>query len=679
MIRLASVTTLAAAIASGALAQDEPSKYNVLMILADDLGWSDTGIVGETKLYKTPHIDALAARGMVFTRAYAASPLCSPTRASILTGQNPARLGITAPRGHETEVILSPSIKPSGPPNRKSIDVESAAQLSTQLPTLGKVLQQRGLATGHFGKWHLGREPYSPLEQGFDVDVPHWPGPGPAGSFVAPWAFPDFKENYPQEHIEDRMAQEAVQWMGKVKDRQFYLQYWQFSVHAPFDAKAELIAEYRKSIDMSNPQRSPTYAAMVHSLDDSVGTLMRALEKEGLTEKTIIIFFSDNGGNMYNGIAETNGAGEEFVTTPTSNQPLRGGKATIFEGGIRVPAFIVWPGVVEPGSRSDVPIQSTDLYPTILSMLGIALPDDHVIDGVNLAPLLRGETLERRPLFTYFPHSPGVPDWLPPSVAVIEGDYKLIRIFFDGEDGRHRHLLFDLSKDIGETQDLSQKMPDKVEQLDAKITDFLNDTHAFLPIRNPKFNPKKYDPDKIGVQAGGLKLAGRDPRLRNGSERRSSVADQLQAKPKPAKSQRPLSTAESKPSAGGWTATRETVNLEVQGNNLQVLSSDIDPGIVADELPVATGPLTLKLEIKKDTGGPAQVYAPFGSASIPDSRYESEPAVPNEWTALEILLSGEGHLRMLRIDPMGAEGKADLRHIQLLDATGTVIKAWDFE
>jgi arylsulfatase A-like enzyme len=185
--------------------------------------------------------------------------------------------------------------------------------LKTEYRTLAETLKDAGYATAHFGKWHLGPEPYSPLQQGFDVDLPHHPGPGPAGSFVAPWKFANFKEKAPGEHIEDRMATEAVAWMEQTKDKPFYMNYWMFSVHAPFDAKKANIEKHHARIDPKDAQRSPTYAAMIQSMDDAIGTLLDALDRLKLSDNTIIIFTADNGGNMYN---EVDG------TTPTSNRPL---------------------------------------------------------------------------------------------------------------------------------------------------------------------------------------------------------------------------------------------------------------------------------------------------------------------------------------------------------------------
>lgn len=339
-------------------AKASTDKPNVLFILADDLGWSDTTLYGTTKLYQTPNLERLAARGMTFTRAYSASPLCSPTRSAILTGLSPARTGITTPNCHEPAVVLAATTGKWAPPSKKSIVPIPATRLKTDYPTLTKSLKAAGYATGHFGKWHLGPEPYSPFEHGFDVDVPHHPGPGPAGSFVAPWKFASFKEKSPGEHLEDRMADEAVAWMEQQEGKPFFLNYWMFSVHAPFDAKAALIEKHRARIDPADEQRSPTYAAMVESMDDAVGTLLDALDRLHIAEKTIVVFTSDNGGNLY---SEIDG------TTPTSNRPLRGGKATLFEG-LRLPA--------EAGA---------------------------VRDGISVLPALKGETMPERPLFRYFP------------------------------------------------------------------------------------------------------------------------------------------------------------------------------------------------------------------------------------------------------------------------------------
>ncbi len=480
-----------------------PDDLNVIFILADDMGWSDCTLYGTTDLFETPNIQRLADRGLTFTRAYAASPLCSPTRATIMTGQTNARNGITVPTAHLEGVIMHPSVRPSGPAGDKALEVVSVNRLDTNLPTLGKLIKAGGYATAHFGKWHLGRVPYSPLEHGFDVDIPHWYGPGPAGSYVAPWAYPDFKENYPKEHIEDRMAEEASAWMREKVEagERFYMHYWQFSVHGPWDAKEELIDYYRPKIDTTQAQRSSTYAAMVHTLDDAVGALLDEVDRLGIADNTAIIFLSDNGGNIHVGLREYTSDGLEYITRPTSNAPLRGGKASMFEGGIRIPGIVVWPGLTKPGKRTDAMIQSTDFYPTILNLLEIKIPDDHPVDGVDITPALRGEKWERPPMFTYFPSPPkAVPDWLPPAMAVHEGYWKLIRLFHQGEDMQHDYLLYDLKEDIGETTNLSDKYPEIVSKMDALIEQHIQDTKALVPLPNPDFDINEYKPEKIGVQ-----------------------------------------------------------------------------------------------------------------------------------------------------------------------------------
>jgi arylsulfatase A-like enzyme len=416
---------------------------NIVLILADDLGWADTTLYGKTSFYETPNIQRLAARGMTFTNAYA-SPICSPTRASIMTGQNPARHGMTSPAAHLPDVRFEPIAGVNGPPHLKCTNVKSSTRLDPSLPTLAKVLKEAGYSTAHFGKWHLGLEPHSPLELGFDVDIPHWHGPGPKTSYLAPWNYPNFKEGEPGEHIEDRMAKEAIAWLKKRdRNKPFFMNYWQFSVHAPFGAKPELIDRYRKKLG-NHPERSkqqsPTYAAMVHSLDDAVGSLLDALDAEGIADETVVVFYSDNGGNIHCGLEETDASGENYITAITSNHPLRGGKGGIHEGGVRVPAVVAWPGVTNAGSRSDVRIQSNDLYPTILRMLNVQQPNDHVIDGVDFAKALQGEEMDRGPMFTLVPGHGNTPQWLPPSMSVHHGDWKMIRIFHYGEDGKHDYV-----------------------------------------------------------------------------------------------------------------------------------------------------------------------------------------------------------------------------------------------
>lgn len=614
------------ALASQAVAA-EP-RPNVLFILADDLGWADTTLYGHTRFYQTPNIDRLAKRGMTFMQAYSASPLCSPTRSAILTGLSPARTGITVPNCHMPQVVLQATTGKSAPPDSKAIMPNPVTRLKTEYRTLAESLKDAGYATAHFGKWHLGPEPYSPLEHGFDVDIPHHPGPGPAGSFVAPWKFKDFKEKAPGEHIEDRMAAEAVAWMGKHKDRPFYLNYWMFSVHAPFDAKKALIEKHRARVNPADPQRSPTYAAMVESMDDAVGTLLDALDRLKIDGRTIIIFTSDNGGNMYN---EVDG------TTPTSNAPLRGGKATMFEGGTRVPCVVAWPGVTSAGSRSDAVVQSEDYYPTLLDGLGIGPGPDQRFDGISILPALKGGELGREATFQYFPHDPGVPDWLPPSVSVHRGDWKLIRIFHGGERGAHRHVLFNLRDDLGEKSNLAGQRPELVSELDALIEGFLAGAKAVVPIPNPAFDPTKYRPELEGKQ---------------------------KPKGKPAPSAGP----------GGWQTSKDA-QLAKKDGELHIRATGGDAWLSTRELPAnAKGPFIVRLRLKSTAGGTGAIYftdTPKGGFSK-DRSVNFPMRHDGAFHDHEIKLPVT-KLLALRLDPGNAPGEITISRLEITGSAGEPI------
>jgi arylsulfatase A-like enzyme len=459
---------------------------NVVFILADDLGWADTTLYGHTRFHETPNLQRLARRGMAFTNAYAANPLCSPTRASILTGLYPGRLGITMPTGHTPEVKLEASLAPRAAPHLKARTPASATRLGTGHATLVKSLKDAGYATGHFGKWHLGSAPYSPLEHGFDVDVPHHNGPGPAGSFVAPWKFPAALNftGRPGEHIEDRMATEALAFIEANRDRPFFLNYWAFSVHAPFDGKAELIEKYKAKADPADEQRCPVYGAMVQSLDEAVGRLLDKLDALKLSDSTIVVFFSDNGGNMYNRVDGI---------PPTSNRPLRGGKAMLYEGGTRVPCVVAWPGRVVPGSTSAALLSSVDFFPTLLEMTGVAAPAGAVFDGVSQVPALLGQGTPRDTAFCFFPHYTPATGNIP-GVWVRRGPWKLLRFFHDGPAQEHRHELYRLDTDIGETRDLAAAEPARIRELGALIDGHLLAIAPVMPVRNADYDPAAQAP-----------------------------------------------------------------------------------------------------------------------------------------------------------------------------------------
>jgi len=455
---------------------------NLVFILADDLGWSDTTLFGTTKFYETPNIERLARRGLLFTNAYTAHPLCSPTRSSIMTGLEPARTGFIGAAGHLPNAVLEKRMPPQAAVTRKMRTPGSVSRLDPKYTTLAETIRSAGYVTGHFGKWHLGREPYTPLQHGFDVDVPHWWGPGPAGSYVAPWKFPDaldFDPATPNEHIEDRMATEAVSFIEKNKDKPFFLNYWAFSVHGPWDGKKTLIDKYAKKADPKNPQRLPVYGAMVESLDDAVGRLLDTLDRLKLTENTIVVFFSDNGGNMY---SQVDGI------TVTSNHPLRGGKATIYEGGTRVPCVVSWPGRTKPGSKTDALLTSTDWYPTLLEMMQISKPANLSFDGMSQVPALLGKAGPRKSITCFVPSYYPKPQTIP-STYIRRGDWKLIRFHGDGPQRADRFELYHLAKDIGEANNLAAEEPALVKKLNAEMTAYLTRTEAVLPLPNPAYRP----------------------------------------------------------------------------------------------------------------------------------------------------------------------------------------------
>ena len=662
------------------------SRKNIVLILADDLGWADTTLYGKTSLYETPNIERLAARGMTFSSAYA-SPICSPTRASIMTGQNPARLGMTAPAGHLEAERFDAVAGDSGPPHQKCTNVRTATRLDPELPMLGKVLKGAGYSTAHFGKWHLGREPHSPLERGFDVDLPHWWGPGPKTSYLAPWGYanPNFKEGLPGEHIEDRMAKEAVAWL-KHRDRNkpFFMNYWQFSVHAPFGAKPELIERYRKKLGntvaalsepgvrekllnahqpgVGLPQQSPTYAAMVHSLDDAVGSLLDALDAEGIADETVIVFYSDNGGNIHCGLEETASSGNKYITPITSNHPLRGGKGGIHEGGVRVPAVVVWPGVTRPGSRSDVRIQSTDLYPTILRMLNVDRPTGHWIDGVDFAKALRGEAMDRGPMFTHVPGHGATPHWLPPSMSVHHGDWKLIRTFHYGDEGNHEYRLYNLREDIGESKNLAASEPEKVAELDKLIEDYIVEAKVVVPLPNPEFDSSKFDPSKVGVQPGGLKM----PPSFQASQQRSGGT-------KPA-------AAISKSSMMGWIA--KNAEATVEGDSLRVSPAGRQP-FIANAKVRSVGPVDVRLRVRTQTKGTARLqWRTAGQEKFPQTgQSKSLDIASGDWQEINVPLANEAALVHLRLFLSDSKRTTEIDWIEIRSNAQDekVIKRWDFK
>jgi arylsulfatase A-like enzyme len=472
------------------VAADKP---NVVLILADDLGARDLGCFG-SKFHETPNLDRLAARGLRLTNAYAASPLCSPTRASILTGQHPARIGITAPVCHVPAVQLEKRLVAGGPGSRVLL-ADSLTRLRPGYRTLAESLREAGYATAHFGKWHLGHDlrpddAYEPRDQGFDLDWPHAPkAAGPGGGYLAPWKFildPAIRDE-PGRHVDERMADEAGKFIQAHKDRPFFLNFWLFSVHSPWNARRDYIEHFQRKADPADPQHNPLYAAMVRSMDDAVGRLLRHLDEAGVAGNTLIIFWSDNGGWAYPPKAtDPEGFGE---MPATSNLPFRSGKASLYEGGTREPGIVVWPGQVKPGATADFLMQSTDLHPTILGACGVAAGADQKLDGFDQGAALRGGPSCRTRVFCHFPHGnaarDAVMDGFYAGSYLREGDFKLIRFYARADDGADELELYDLAKDPGERNNLAQARPQLASELNDLLQAYLVDHEAVLPRLNP--------------------------------------------------------------------------------------------------------------------------------------------------------------------------------------------------
>jgi arylsulfatase A-like enzyme len=454
--------TAGAAAASRIPAQTAERPWNVVFILIDDMGWTDLSCYGST-FYRTPNIDRLAKEGMRFTNAYAACPVCSPTRASILTGKYPARL-------HITDWI--PGLVPPGMAMREP---EWTKQLPLEETTIAEALKARSYRTGAIGKWHLGGRDYYPEKQGFDKNVGGTSEPQPP-KYFAPYNIETLPEGPAGEYLTDRLATESLRFLDETGKQPFFLYLAHFAVHMPIQAKKDLTEAYEDRIRPGQSQSHPVYAAMVQSVDESVGALLRHLEQSGVADRTVVIFTSDNGG----------------VIKPqhiTSMEPLRGEKGTLWEGGIRVPLIVKWPGIARPGSVCDVPVSSPDYFPTIAEIAGARLPEGG-LDGTSIVPLLRGSrSLKRDTLYWHYPHynlhQALVP--LRPSGAIRKGDFKLIEQYEDGS-----LELYNLRSDIGERFNLAYSHPQKAEEL-------RNDLHAWLRsvgAQMPTPAPENYDPRK---------------------------------------------------------------------------------------------------------------------------------------------------------------------------------------
>ncbi len=504
---------------------------NVIIFLVDDLGWRDLACYGST-IYETPNVDALAGRGVRFTNAYAACSVCSPTRASLLTGKYPARLGLTD---------WLPGRKDY--PFQRLLNVQTIQHLPLSEVTLAEALKQHGYATAHFGKWHLGEEQFGPTAQGFDIQVPKWNKGWPKRGYHAPFeltGLPGKDDDY----LTDRLTDEAISFIEHQKNSPFFLYLSHFAVHDPIQGRADLTRAYRqkmakvehsapayllednpddgrtlteddrylhanaeqhagfrllpnRTVKIKQHQDNPEFASMVTAMDESLGRITDCLERMQISDNTIIVFFSDNGGMAAANFGRPNRKiNPEAVDRAfsTSNLPLRGAKGWLYEGGIRVPLLVSWPGNTTGGSVCTEPVISTDLFPTILEIAGHAESTSPAcsIDGHSLVPALRNQPFTRGPIYWHFPHysNHGLQS---PGGAIRLGQYKLLEYYENNSV-----QLFDLDSDIAEVHNLADALPRKTEELRARLHEWREEINAKMMLPNPNFDnellPEEYAP-----------------------------------------------------------------------------------------------------------------------------------------------------------------------------------------
>jgi len=429
---------------------------NVLLIMIDDLGWTDLHCQGNNRL-ETPNIDRLAKQGMRFTDAYAAAPVCSPTRAAIMTGQSPARLAIT---NHLPDQIRFQ------PDNATVRSAETVNHLSLDYVTIAERLKEAGYANAFIGKWHLSgkQEEMSTTEptrrpewQGFDLNVGGCCYGGPP-SYFEPYKNPTIQAGKKGEYLTERLSDEAIDFMNEHRDQPFFIALWNYTVHWPMQAPQDLIDKYKARTGLKDHR----YAAMIEAMDTQIGRVMESLDALKLTDDTLVIFTSDNG--AFGGV--------------TDLHPLRGCKGYLYEGGIRVPLIVRWPSVVKPGTICTTPVISTDFYPTILDVAGLKPEPGKPLDGESIVPLIRRKgPLRRQAIYFHYPNY-AFHRGNRLGGAIREGDYKLIEYYDDGSVE-----LYNLAKDIGEHQDLSQQLPQKAHAMKEKLDQWLRTSGARMPER----------------------------------------------------------------------------------------------------------------------------------------------------------------------------------------------------
>ena len=469
-ITLAAMAFAMAATRPGIRAAEPTCKPNIVLLFADDLGWTDLGCFGST-FYETPNLDRLAKQGMRFTSAYTNGPNCAPTRACMISGQYGPRHGIFTVsdpwRGQKSR--------------RKLIPVPNNTTLPLEKITIAEALKAAGYVSASIGKWHLGGPGNLPTDQGFDVNIGGSASGSPAGGYFLPnrMNLPEAKKG---EYLTDYLTDRGLEFIEANRQRPFFLYQTYHSVHTPIQAKKEYQDKYqRKPAPVGSKHHHAAYAGMVQSLDENCGRILDRLDKLGIAENTVVFFMSDNGG--VGGYRDA-GIGDIEIT---NNAPLRGGKGMLYEGGVRVPMIVRWPGIVKPGSTCHEPVITLDFYPTFLKIAGVQGDPNYVLDGESLVPLLSGAgRLDRQAIYWHFPaylQGTGGYDRTTPAGAIRSGDFKLLEFFEDG-----RLELYNLADDIGQKTNLAARMPEKTKELHEQLLAWRKTVKAPLPQPNPEYD-----------------------------------------------------------------------------------------------------------------------------------------------------------------------------------------------
>jgi len=635
-------------------AEATASRPNVILFLVDDMGWMDCGAYG-SQYYETPNIDRFATRSMRFTNAYS-QPLCSPTRASIMTGQYSARHKITSATGHLRPQAPGHTFLPEKAPAGTAMLVpESKNYLEPSQITLPETLKAAGYRTAHIGKWHLGlTQPYWPEQQGFDVAFHCHPDPGPPGAYFSPYNVlaagtepPKNKSNNVRytygtitdgpagEYIVDRQAAEAVKFIAAHKQQPFFLNLWCYGVHGPWGHKESYTQSLASKKDPTGRQGNPIMASMLKSVDECFGRIIEELTKQGIADNTIVIFYSDNGGNTHsNTVADGAKAADENwrkwagLQPPTNNAPLRDGKGTLYEGGTRVPLMWSWANKIQPGTTSQAVVGPIDVYPTLLELLKIRQPAEQTFDGESYASALTGSgTFQRTAYFNYHPHA-GVHH--AGGVWVRSGDWKLLRWF----GNPNTYELYNLKEDLAESNNLAESMPDQVKQLDGLIDGFLKDTGATYPRPNPAYQPTGTTPARM-----------------------------------PGKSQATLDA---------WKQRECRATLE--GGTLKMQGTGKPQGAFLGH---ATGnmmaPATVTLRVRSPSGGPGRIDClPQGANNTENILSTPFVVAPGDWQTISVELKHTGRIGVMRLYLPVANQPIEIDQIDIKPLSGKV-ESWTFE